>query len=61
MAAAMPVLTISSTNATDWLLILGEMYFRDSRGWRAYCTARSIIKTKDRFVRVELGCCSSDL
>lgn len=61
MAAAMPVLTSSSTKATDCLLTFGEIYRRDSRGCKAYWTAKTIMKTKLRFVKVELGLLSREL
>jgi hypothetical protein len=61
MAAAMPVLTSSSTNATDCLLTFVEIYRCDSRGCKAYWTAKSIIKTKLSCVMVELGLLSNDL
>lgn len=61
MAAAMPVLTSSSTKATDCLLTFGEIYRRDSRGCKAYWTAKIIMKAQLRCVKVELGLLSKEL
>ena len=59
--AAMDVLTTSSTNATDCLLVLGEIYFLDNLGCNAYCIAKSIINSNDNSVNVDDGCCSNEL